>query len=142
MIDGQWYPAELYDRLAQAICRVAANGDESVYERMGVESADLQLNNIYAAFKRDDLVKMFRNMVPMHSHLNDPADMQVDSSQDSECTITVRQPKSTEIGCRISRAFYRRVAEIAGGDTVHVHERTCTARGNDACRFVIGWAHA
>lgn len=141
VLDIRWYPSALYDRLVQTICRVAANGDETVYDRMGIESADLQLNNIYAAFKRSDLVKMFKNMVPMHAHLNDPARMQVDSSRDDECTIVVTQPRSTRIGCRISRAFYRRVAEIAGAEDVRIRERTCTAEGDDACRFVLHWAH-
>lgn len=140
VLDIRWYSSDLYDRLVHAICTVAAGGDEAIYDRMGTESADLQLNNIYAAFKRNDLLKMFRNMVPMHSHLNDPAHMQVDSTRDGECTIIVRQPRSTTTGCRISRAFYRRVAEIAGADDVRVRESTCTAEGDDACRFVVQWA--
>lgn len=142
LLDGRWYPSEMYDRLLEAICRVAAGGDEGVYDRIGVESADLQLNNIYAAFKRDEIVKQMKNMVPMHSHLNQPGHMKVDSSHEGECTIVVTEPKSTPIACRISRAFYRRVAELAGAENVRVSETTCTANGGDACRYVVEWAHA
>lgn len=141
LVDLRWYSSDLYDRLAEAICTVAAGGDESVYDQMGNRSAEHQLSNIYAAFKRSDLVKMFRNMVPMHAHLNEGGIMEVDSSHEDECTITVTAPKSTHVGCRISRAFYRRVAELAGAAAVVVDERTCTARGDDACRFVIRWTH-
>lgn len=51
-----WYPSELYDWLAAAICRVAARGDETVYDRMGADTAEQQLSGIYAAFRRDDVV--------------------------------------------------------------------------------------
>ena len=142
--DLRWYPSDLYERLVQTICRVAARGDETVYDRMGAETAEHQLSNIYAAFRRGDLVRTLKNMVPMHSHMNDPGHMEVDSSRNCECTITVTEPRSTAVAsCRISRAFYGRVAELAGAADVHVTERTCTALGNDACRFVIEWgAHS
>ncbi len=141
VLDLRWYPSDLYERLVQTICRVAAHGDEAVYDRMGAETAEHQLTNIYASFRRDDLVKTLKNMVPMHSHMNDPGHMEVDSSRDCECTITVTEPRSAAVeSCRISRAFYGRVAELSGATDVHVTERTCTALGDDACRFVIGWA--
>lgn len=79
-------------------------------------------------------------MVPMHSHMNDPGKMEVTAGGPGECTIVVTEPKSTPVGCRVSRAFYRRTVELAGGAAVAVTEATCTARGDDACRFQIRWA--
>ncbi|HSP34556.1 MAG TPA: hypothetical protein VLU46_09600 [Thermoanaerobaculia bacterium] len=99
----------MYDRLLEAICGVAAGGYEGVYDRIGVESAELQRNNIFAAFKRQE---------------------KADSSHEGECTIVVTEPKSTPIACRISRAFYRRVAALAGAENVRV-ETTCTATSNN-----------
>ena len=64
--------------------------------------------NIYAAFRRADLLKTLKNMVPMHSHINTPAHMEVQELGGDECTIIVEQPKSSRIACRIARAFYRR----------------------------------
>src|SRR5450759_2903862 len=134
-----WYPSFLYDRLAEAICRVAAGGDEKVYDRMGTDSAERQLSTIYVAFRRDDALKTLRNMVPMHSHMNDPGLMEVTADGPGQCTIVVKEPKSTLLGCRVSRAFYRRAVELSGGEAVTVAETSCSAQGDDACRFQIRW---
>jgi predicted hydrocarbon binding protein len=137
IIDLRWYPFELYDRLLHAITNTNAAGDEAILDQMGAHSADHQLSNIYSAYKRDELVRMFKNMVPMHSHMNDPGRMEVSTAGDATCTITVTEPKSTAAACRVSRAFYRRVAEIAGAKSVRVVEPACTSRGDAACRFEI-----
>lgn len=137
IIDLRWYPIELYDRLLHAIVRVAGRGDEAILDRAGAHSAEHQLSNIYSAYKRDELVRMLKNMVPMHSHMNDPGKMEVTTSGPATCTIVVTEPRSTLASCRVSRAFYQRVAEIAGAKDVRVSEPTCTARGDDACRFEI-----
>jgi predicted hydrocarbon binding protein len=137
VIDLRWYPFELYDRLLRAVVTVFGNGDEALLDRMGAHSAQHQLSNIYAAYKRDELVRMLKNMVPMHSHMNDPGHMQVVTDAGGVCTIVVTEPKSTAAACRVSRAFYKRVAELAGAPNVRVEESTCTARGDDACRFEI-----
>ena len=140
IIDLRWYPSEMYDDLVQAICAVLAGGDPAIYDQMGVHTAEHQLSNIYAAFRRQDLIKMIRNMVPMHSHMNTPAHMQVETDEDS-CTIIVDEPKSSTVACRIARAFYRRTAELAGAKGVDVTEETCSSRGDDACRFRVQWTH-
>jgi predicted hydrocarbon binding protein len=137
VIDLKWYPFELYDHVLRAIVSVNAKNDESVLDRIGAHSAEHQLNNIYSAYKREDLIRMFRNMVPMHAHMNDPGQMEVTIGGAAACTIIVTEPRSTASACRVSRAFYKRVAEMAGAKDVRVNETTCTSRGDDACRFEI-----
>ena len=137
VIDLKWYPFDLYDRLLGSIVATVGGGKESILDRLGESSADHQLSNIYAAYKRDELVKMFKNMIPMHSHMNDPGQMEVVTTGPAACTIVVAAPTSTPTACRVSRAFYKRVAEISGATDVRVEETTCTGRGDAACRFEI-----
>jgi predicted hydrocarbon binding protein len=140
VIDLRWYPFELYDRLLRAIVEITAMGDDGILDEVGAHSADHQLSNIYSAYKRDELLRMFKNMVPMHSHMNDPGRMEVLTSGTATFTIVVAEPKSTAAACRVSRAFYRRVAELAGA-RARVTEPACTARGDSACRFEIDVDH-
>lgn len=134
-----WYELALYDRLIRAVCAVAAGGREEVYDRMGVDSAERQMSDIYGGYLKHDLLKTLENMVPMHAQLNRPGAMAVEAGPGTACTIVVREPRSTAASCRVSRAFYRRVAELSGVTGVEVAERTCTARGDDACRFTVRW---
>jgi predicted hydrocarbon binding protein len=134
-----WYPSTLYDRLAEAICRFAAGGDETIYDRIGADSAERQLSTIYSAFRSHDVLQALKNMAPMHAHMNDPGRMEVTSGGPGECTIVVKAPRSTLLDCRISRAFYRRAVELSGAGAVTVEEPTCSARGDAACRFQIRW---
>lgn len=137
IIDLRWYPFELYDRVLHAIVETVGHGNATILDRIGAHSAEHQLQNIYASYKRDDLVRMLKNMVPMHMHMNDPAHMDVKTDNTAECSIIVTEPKSSEWACRVSRAFYKRVTELAGGKQVRVDETTCTARGDAACRFDV-----
>ena len=137
IIDGRWYPFALYDRVLHVIVREIGGGSEAILDEIGAHSAEHQLTGIYAAYRRDDLVRMLKNMAAMHAHMNDPGRMEVTTHDRSECTIVVTEPKSTEAACRVSRAFYKRVAELAGGKHVRVDEPSCTARGDAECRFEI-----
>lgn len=139
IIDLKWYPFELYDALLRTIVSVHGN-DERLLDEIGRHSADHQLSNIYSAYKRDELLRMLKNMVPMHSHMNDPGRMEVSASGSATFAIIVTEPKSTMAACRVSRAFYQRVAELAGARNVRVTESACTARGAEACWFEINVA--
>jgi len=140
-----WYDLAAYDELVESICKVAAQGDTAVYDLMGADSAERQMGTVYGAYLKQDLLRTIENMVPMHGQLNRPAEMRVERAADGSgpghaCTIVVRAPRSTAAGCRVSRAFYRRVAELSGVRDVSVAESTCTSRGDDACRFHLRWS--
>ena len=135
-----WYDGAIYDELVEAVCRVAAAGDPAIYDVMGVDSAERQMAGAYGGYLKHDLVRTLESMVPMHGQLNRPAEMAVETSSPGACTIVVRAPRSSAAGCRVSRAFYRRVAELSGVQQVAVTESTCTSRGDEACRFHVRWS--
>jgi predicted hydrocarbon binding protein len=139
LLDTGWYPIELYERVLRAICKVAAGGDMSIYSKIGEHSAEHNLNNAYRAFRSKDPIKLLENMVPMHSMLNDPGEMEVIKEQEGRCVIKVTKPRSTNIICRISRAFYQRVVELCGASNVRVLETKCSGRGDEFCQFDISW---
>lgn len=64
---------------------------------------------------------MLKNMAPMHAHMNDPGKMEVLTPNDATCSIIVSEPKSSAAACRVSRAFYKRVAELEAEALAIIH---------------------
>ncbi|HYL99469.1 MAG TPA: hypothetical protein VEZ90_10980, partial [Blastocatellia bacterium] len=50
ILDTGWYDFELYRRVNEAVCSVAAGGDQSVYVKMGWHSAEVAFGKTYKAF--------------------------------------------------------------------------------------------
>ena len=139
VLDTSWYPIELYERVIRAICHTAASGDETVYTRIGYHSAEEVLNNTYKVFRGKNPVDLLNKMVPMHSMMNDPGEMEVRSERDGQCTIKVLKPRSMPVICRVARAFYHRAVELCGGTAVQVSEVHCSGEGESFCQFDIKW---
>jgi hypothetical protein len=140
VLDTNWYPFDLYERLMVNICKVGAGGDESVYARIGRYSADQAFANAYKAFLGKDpadLVK--KKIVPMHALRNDPAEMEVVSQQDGQCTVRIVKPRSTVEICKVMQAFIARSFELCGGSAVRVRESCCSGKGDPHCQYDVAW---
>jgi predicted hydrocarbon binding protein len=139
ILETGWYPIELYERVIEAICKTAARGDASVYARIGHHSAEEVLTKTYRIFRGRSPLDALNKMVPMHSMMNDPGEMEISSQREGQCTIKILKPRSTKIICSVAYAFYERVVEICGGANVRVSEVKCSARGAVFCQFDITW---
>lgn len=139
ILETGWYPIELYERVMKAICKTAARGNNSVYARIGHHSAEEVLTTTYRIFRGKSPVDLLNNMVPMHSMINDPGEMEVLSEREGQCTIKVIEPRSTETICRVAHSFYERAVQLCGGANVRVREVKCSARGAAFCQFDITW---
>ncbi|MEW6207033.1 MAG: heme NO-binding domain-containing protein [Acidobacteriota bacterium] len=139
ILETGWYPIELYERVMKAICKTAARGDASVYARIGRYSAEEVLTTTYRIFRGRSPVDALNKMVPMHTMMNDPGEMEVVSQSEGQCTIKVLKPRSTETICRVANYFYERAVELCGGANVQVREVKCSARGAAFCQFDITW---
>lgn len=135
-----WYPLELYERVLDAIVATAGRGSQAVLDDIGTYTAEHQAGHAYRVyFRSKDPRKVLEAMVPMHSQLNDPGEMEVVSDGDRHVTIFVRQPSGTLRGCRVARAFYRRSVELCGVEHPRVQEVQCSARDGECCEFEIRW---
>jgi len=139
VLDSGWYPIDLYDRLLLTICDVAAEGDESVYARIGRHSAEKAFTSTYKAFRGKNPGDLVQKMSSMHSMRNDPAEMKVIDQSENHCTVRINQPKSTVTLCKVARAFYIRAIELCDGRGVRVLEPSCSGRGDAYCEFKIDW---
>jgi predicted hydrocarbon binding protein len=139
VLEGSWYAFDLYERLIRAVCQIVGGGDEAIYTKLGYHSAERALKGTYKAFVGKDPIDLVQRSVQMHKMRNDPAEMEVLVDGPTSCVVKVMQPKSTVEICRISKAFYEKAIELAGGRDVHVRETQCTGRGDPVCRFEIGW---
>jgi predicted hydrocarbon binding protein len=140
ILDLGWYPANLYDQTLRAIVAVAAGGDEGVLDRIGEYTAEHQSAGAYKVYyKSKDVMTVLRKMVPMHSMLNDPGEMEVIFHGPRSASIVVRQPPSSRELCRVARAFYQRTVELCGQPSVSVAEVHCSARNDPFCEFKVTW---
>lgn len=140
ILDIGWYPIGLYDRLLEAIVAGAGAGDPEVLDRMGREAADYQAEHAYGAyFRRKDPRSLLESMIPMHSQINDPGEMQIVDRGERRLSLIVAAPPTTELACRVARAFYQRAVELVGGAAARVVESACQARGDEHCRFDVRW---
>jgi predicted hydrocarbon binding protein len=139
VLEGSWYSYDLYERLIRAICELAGGGDEAIYTQMGHHSAERALRGTYKAFVGKNPTDLLQRSAQMHKMRNDPAEMEVLVDGPTRCVVKIMQPKSTVEICKVSKAFYERSVELAGGRDVHVREPQCMGRGDSLCRFEISW---
>jgi predicted hydrocarbon binding protein len=140
VLEASWYSFDLYERLIRAVGQVAGAGDESIYTKMGHHSAERALKGTYRAFVGKNPTDLLQRSAQMHKMRNDPAEMEVIVDGATRCVVKIMQPKSTVEICKVSKAFYERSIELAGGRDVHVRETECTGRGDPLCRFEISWS--
>lgn len=140
LLDLGWYPIGIYERLLDAIVRVAGDGDPEILERMGQETAEYQARHAYSVyFRSGDPRAMLEAMVPMHSQLNQPGEMEIVDRGERSLSLVVTDPPTTLLTCRLARAFYQRAMELVGGESAKVVETKCQARGDGQCRFEFEW---
>lgn len=140
VLEGAWYPIELYQRLLLAVCEIAAGGDESVYNAIGRSSAEHAFAKTYKAFLSTNPVDLVnKKMIPMHSLRNDPAKMEAVSEREGHCTIKIIEPRSTLAICKVMRAFIERAFELSGGKAIQIREFSCCAKGGPYCQYELTW---
>jgi hypothetical protein len=139
LVHTEWYSVDLYARVLEAVCTIAADGNLSIYDQIGSYSADHQIQGTYAAFAAEDPMRVLRKSARMHGLLNDPAEMEFEVGGERACALLVREPRSTSVICRVARAFYKRLVERTGVSHVTVDEPFCSGRGAPLCRFEIAW---
>ena len=139
ILDAGWYPIDLYHRTVIAICKVLARGDESVYTTIGHHSAQLSLDSVYKVFRAKNPITVLKNMVPLHSLMNDPGEMRVIPICENQCTVEVLKPESMVEICKVAKAFYYRSVELAGGMDIKIKHPRCTGLGHALCQFDIAW---
>jgi predicted hydrocarbon binding protein len=139
VLDAGWYPQDLYVRLLMAICETVGRGDEAIYGEIGAYSADHQFKHSYRVYRAFDIAETLRNMVPVHSKLNEPAAMEVPLNEPGKAALVVSAPASDPVICAVSRGFYRRVLELHGAVDVQVRESSCSGVGGRTCRYELQW---
>jgi predicted hydrocarbon binding protein len=135
-----WYPHELYERLLRAVVDGPGRGDEALLDRIGRHNAERQAGGAYRVYYRSkDPGAVLEAMVPMHSMLNDPGQMEVEARSDGHLTIVVDEPPGNPLVCRVARTFYQRSVELCSARDVTVSEVECSGRGGERCRFEVRW---
>ena len=140
LVDLGWYDMDLYEKILDAIVEVAAKGNDQILERMGRYGAEDLSQHAYKVYYRSkDPETVLQKMIPIHSALNDPAEMEVVKRRDRQLSVIVKEPPSTLHHCRVATAFYQRSVELCGVSRAAVEEVRCSAKGDSHCEFVVSW---
>jgi len=135
-----WYPHQLYERLLRAMVDGPGGGDEALLDRIGRHNAERQAGGAYSVYFRSKKpIEVLEAMVPIHSMLNDPGEMEVEARADKHLSIVVVEPPGDPLVCRVARAFYHRSIELCGARSVSVRELECSGKGGERCRFEVRW---
>lgn len=140
VVDLGWYDMDLYDKILQAIVDEAAGESGQILDRMGRHSADSLSQHAYKVYYRSkDPETVLSKMIPIHTALNDPGEMEVVRRQEGQLSVIVKEPTSTLAHCRVAKAFYERSVELCDVAEVAVDEVQCSAKGDGVCEFVVSW---
>lgn len=142
VLDTGWYDFDLYRRVNEAVCKIAAGGDPTVYERMGWHSAESAFGKTYKVFLAKNVKEMLDRIESMHMLRNQPAELKVEHLNEGNCRVRVVSPKSTVEICRVNKGFYERAFQLAGAKVVVVRETKCTGKNDPECVFEISWQSA
>lgn len=135
-----WYPFDLYNRIDEAIVALFGDGDLSICEEMGADSARRALSGTYRAFLKDGPGPLLQRLASLHSRFYDEGKQEVTLMGAQRAVIrNTYVPCSTRTNCLVARGFYRTVVEMSGGRAVHVTEGGCSATGSPFCLFNIVW---
>ena len=140
VVDLGWYEISLFERLLGAIVDVVGKGHEQILERIGHHSAGNLSEHAYKVYYRSgDPETVLQKMVPIHTSLNDPGEMEVVKRRDRELSVIVTEPRGSLLSCKVARAFYQRSVELCEVSGVVVEEPRCSAKGDALCEFVVTW---
>ena len=135
---SKWYAFPLLVRLDHAVA--AACGGEQALEELGARSAEFHLGALYRNFALANAPHdFFRNASLSHQLFHDRGSMEYERTGDSSCTLKVMGPDVDPIYCRSAIGYFRKSAQLCGGNSASVVKRACRADGAAACVYEIRW---
>lgn len=137
-----WYPLDDFAALNRCIDAELGDGDGGLYVALGRHSADLILKTIYGGFyERGNPRYLFDRAQSIWDQYYSSGRVDAQMTGSLRVQFSIRDfadPRRSV--CQTVRGWMERSIELAGGVDVRVMERSCAARGDEACVFDGIWA--
>ncbi len=136
-----WYPFDVGERLDQAIVDALADGDESVFERIGAKSAQRNLTREHSSFLSpgDPQTFMQRASIIYRFYYDTGYREYIQTGPDSGVMITHDAETFSRPDCLTVIGWYKEALRMCGARDVAVVEEECRARGGSCCRYRFQW---
>ena len=134
-----WYPLEDQVRLDKTICKYLANGDETIYRKMGAFSAEFHDSHIQVKQYKDPwrFINLHSTIYPRFFK---PARVEILRPSSHEARIRIFEFRSVKENCETNIGFFFRNLELCGAEEVEVVETQCTRDpGVEFCEYKVRW---
>jgi uncharacterized protein (TIGR02265 family) len=144
LLPGDWYPAGVLQRLENTIAALLAQGERHrLYLDMGRFSAETTLGpgGVHRRYLREGDPQFLLSHVPVlygTQHDTGRRDY-VQTGPRSGVLRTLEAEETSLDDCLTTVGWLERGVELSGGRAVKVVERTCRARGAEACQYHCEW---
>jgi uncharacterized protein (TIGR02265 family) len=138
---AKWYPFEIGKRVDQAIVDVLGAGQESVFEDLGVKSAQRNLEKEHWIFLAPGNPQAFMKKAGLiYRFYYDTGYREYEETGPNSGVMTTHEAESFSApDCLTVIGWYKEALRRCGAKNVEVVEEECRARGGDCCRYVFSW---
>jgi predicted hydrocarbon binding protein len=141
MIHVGWYPFEISRELDRAIVDILGNGDPSVFESIGAQSARENLNHAQQAFLKPGNPEAFLQQAEMiYKFYYDVGRRDYTPvSQNSGLLTTYDAETFSAVDCMTVIGWYKEALKLCGAKSVDIVEIQCRAKGDKVCQYKVTW---
>lgn len=140
----QWYPFDLGERLDKAIVDVLGEGRESVFEEIGIKSAQRNLSSVHQSFLRPgDPQAFMRLSSTIYRSYYDTGHRTYEQTGPCSGVITTYEAETFSVpDCLTVIGWYKEALRMCGAQNITAVEELCRARGDSCCRYRFEWEMA
>lgn len=137
VLEANWYPFELFDRVLVHIAEHHYGGDLSRLKEVGRYSARRALSGVYKGLKRMDFIDFVQKRIPvLHNRYYSAGKVAVVQVGEKGCRLCLSAPQRFESDIWVACGFYEGAAEFAG----HKDTRCSWEERGDLVLYTITWS--
>jgi len=139
---AKWYPFETGERLDKAVVDVLGEGDERVFEELGVKSARRSLAKEHASFLAPgDPQAFMRKAHSIYQFYYDTGYRKYEQTGPSSGVMTTYEAQTFSLpDCLTVVGWYKEALRMCGAKEVEIVEEECRAKGGSCCRYRVRWS--
>ena len=141
ILTAKWYPFEVGERLDKAIVHVLGKGDESIFRKIGEQSARVSLNKVHKTFITPGDPQAFMNKAGMiYKFYYDTGHREYRETGPNSGVITTHEAETFSVpDCLTVIGWYEEALRMCGARKVTAVEEECRAKGGEVCRYRFEW---
>lgn len=137
VLDGSWYPFELYDALLRLIAEGHYGSDLSRLREVGIYSAESSLKTTYEVYTLRDFAYFLERLSTLHSRFYSMGELEAEVDVEAgRCRIRLHgAPNYSDPDLHVACGFY-----IGAARVMDLSEVSCDFRKTDSeVHFVLAW---